>query len=73
MTVSALGWLATAGFAGSYLTKRAATLKAVQASAAGLWVIYGTAIGAPPIVVANVIVACAALYSLVRRAPGTSD
>jgi len=58
-----IGWLATAIFAASYLCKQPAPLRRVQALAAVLWVGYGTVIHALPVVVANLIVAGAALYS----------
>jgi hypothetical protein len=69
MAVSALGWVATAMFGSSYLFRQSATLRKIQACAAGLWIIYGVAVGAAPVVVANLIVAGAALYSSFRRAP----
>ncbi len=58
-----IGWLATAVFAGSYLCKEAAALRRIQAAAALLWVGYGVLIHALPVVVANLVVAGAALYS----------
>ena len=58
-----IGWLATAVFASSYLFRRPLMLRMIQAGAALLWVIYGVAIDAVPVVVANLIVAGAALYS----------
>jgi hypothetical protein len=66
MTVSVLGWVATAVFASSYFYSEPATLKKIQAAAACLWIVYGIAIGAVPVVVANLIVAGAALYSSLR-------
>jgi len=66
-----IGWVATAVFASSYFFRGAATLRKIQAGAALLWVAYGFLIGAMPVVVANVIVAAAAVYSSVtaqRRA-----
>jgi len=65
---SMIGWVATAVFAISYFFQRAATLRKIQACAACLWILYGIAIGALPVIVANVIVAGAALYSSCRRA-----
>ena len=62
-----LGWLATAAFATSYLFKAPATLRRVQAFAALLWVAYGLVIHAMPVVVANLVVASAALYSSLAR------
>ena len=63
MSLSLSGWLATAVFASSYLFRRPLMLRRIQAGAAFLWVIYGVAIDALPVVVANLIVAAAALYS----------
>lgn len=67
MMASALGWLATALSTISYFTKQSATLRKVQATAACVWMIYGIAIGAVPVIAANIIVGFAALYSLLRR------
>jgi len=58
-----LGWVATAFFAASYFCKTSRSMRRVQAAAALLWVCYGIWMNAPPIVVANVIVASLALYS----------
>ncbi len=58
-----LGWVATAFFAASYFCKTSRAMRRVQATAALLWVAYGIWMHAPPIVVANVIVASLALYS----------
>ena len=60
--LDALGWVATAIFSTSYFFRRQTTLRRIQAAAACLWVAYGLAIGALPVVAANVIVA-AAIYS----------
>ena len=46
MTISVLGWVATAVFATSYLSRQAPTLRRIQACAACLWIIYGLTIGA---------------------------
>jgi hypothetical protein len=54
MSVTIIGWLATAVFASSYFFRRPLTLRRIQAGAALLWVMYGIAIGA--------------LYSSVRAA-----
>jgi len=61
--LAGIGWLATAVFASSYLFKRPATLRRVQALAAVLWVVYGLLIDAAPVVVANLVVAGAAVIS----------
>ena len=57
MSVAIIGWLATAVFASSYFFRQPLTLRRIQAAAALLWVIYGIAIDAVPVVVANLIVA----------------
>jgi hypothetical protein len=66
MTISMIGWVATCVFAVSYFFREASALRKIQAVAACLWIIYGVAIGAVPVVVANLIVAGAALYSSLR-------
>ncbi len=63
MSIEALGWLATAVSVSSYLFRRQIALRRIQAGAACLWVTYGLAIHALPVVAANVIVAAAALWS----------
>ena len=74
MSLSVIGWFATAVFASSYLFRKPLMLRRIQAGAAFLWVIYGVAIDALPVVVANLIVAGAALYSSFaqRETEGTS-
>jgi len=66
-----IGWVATAIFASSYFWKDPATLRRVQALAALLWVAYGFLLHAPPVVVANLIVASVAVGSSVLRKPHT--
>lgn len=69
-----IGWVATGVFAISYFCRQPKMLRIVQAIAALMWVTYGFLIGAMPVVVANVIVALAAVYSSfapVRNAPTT--
>jgi hypothetical protein len=63
MWLSALGWVATAFFASSYFFKKAAALRTIQACAALLWIIYGFAIHSAPVVVSNLMVALAAVYT----------
>jgi hypothetical protein len=58
-----IGWIASAVFACSYLCRTPAALRRVQAGAAVLWVVYGVLIQATPVVVANLVVAGAALVS----------
>jgi hypothetical protein len=66
--LSWIGWIATAVFSTSYFFKGASTLRWIQAGAALLWVTYGLLIHAMPVVVANVIVASAAVYSSLAAA-----
>ena len=67
-----IGWLATAVFATSYLTRRPATLRRVQGVAALLWGVYGALIHSLPVLVANVIVAVMAVGSSFVR-PGVTE
>lgn len=60
-----LGWAATAVFSISYFLKEAAALRKIQAGGAILWLLYGIAIHSLPVIVANVIVAAAAIYTSV--------
>jgi hypothetical protein len=66
--ISWIGWVATAVFAVSYFCKTPKSLRLVQALAALMWVTYGLLIHALPVVVANVIVALAAVYSSIAPA-----
>lgn len=52
-----IGWVATAIFGASYFFKSPAVLRWVQALGAVLWISYGILIHAPPVVVANLVVA----------------
>jgi hypothetical protein len=74
--LNAIGWTATAVFSSSYFFKEAATLRRIQAAAAALWVLYGVAIHSAPVVVANLIVGIAAIYtslhSILNRRVGTN-
>lgn len=63
MMPDVIGWIATAVFSVSYLFKSGSMLRRVQAMAAVLWIIYGVAISAKPVIVANMIVAAAAIGS----------
>lgn len=58
-----VGWLATAVFVASYRFRDQRTLRWVQALAAMLWVVYGLARHAMPVVIANLLVAGMAVYS----------
>jgi Bacterial inner membrane protein len=66
--INCIGWVATAVFAVSYFCGQPKMLRMVQALAALVWVMYGFLIGAMPVVVANVIVALAAVYSSLAQA-----
>jgi hypothetical protein len=68
MWLDALGWTATGIFSSSYFFKQPAALRKIQAGAALLWVTYGLAIGSAPVVVANLIVGVAAIYTSFRAA-----
>lgn len=68
MAISGLGWLATATFVASYFFVRPRSLRVVQMLGASLWILYGTLIVAPPVIVANALVICAAAWSFVRPA-----
>ena len=61
-----VGWLATGVFVLSYRFRDQRTLRWIQALAAVLWVGYGLARHAMPVVVANLLVAGMALYSSLR-------
>ena len=66
MMLDAIGWIATAIFSVSYFFRQQAALRLIQAAAACLWIAYGFGIHAWPVIVANVMVAAAALWSLSR-------
>lgn len=68
MWLDALGWTATAFFASSYFFKKAAALRKIQAVAAILWIIYGIEIHSAPVVVSNLMVCVAAVYTSLRLA-----
>jgi len=58
-----IGWAATATFATSYFCREPRTLRLIQAAAATMWLAYGIALNAAPVIVANVIVVTLALWS----------
>jgi len=62
VVVEALGWVATATFAGSYLAKRAETLVRVQIAGALMWAVYGVLVRSAPVIAANVLVMAAAAW-----------
>jgi hypothetical protein len=61
--LDAIGWVATGIFAASYFCKEPATLRRTQAVAALVWIAYGVALNAAPVIVANVVVASLAIWS----------
>jgi uncharacterized protein with PQ loop repeat len=63
-----IGWLATAVFMTSYLSKNPAMLRRIQALASCLWLTYGVVIHSMPMIVANALVAVVALYSSFKSA-----
>jgi hypothetical protein len=64
-----IGWTATALFSASYFCREPRRLRLVQALAALVWLAYGIALRAAPVIVANLIVASLALWSTRTRAP----
>lgn len=68
MWLNILGWTATAFFASSYFFKEARALRGIQAMAALLWIAYGLAIHSAPVVVSNLMVGIAAIYTSLRFA-----
>lgn len=70
-----VGWAATALFAASYSCREPRRLRLTQAAAALLWLAYGIALDAMPVIVANVIVASLALWSAgsARPRPATGE
>jgi len=62
VAVEALGWVATATFAGSYLAKRAETLVRVQIAGALMWALYGVLVRSAPVIAANLLVVAAAAW-----------
>jgi hypothetical protein len=63
MTADLIGWAATAVFVSSYAFRSAEVLRRVQMLGATMWVAYGMVMGAPPVIVANVLVLGAALWA----------
>ena len=64
--ISCLGWIATALFVASYFFSRPLALRITQMLGALLWILYGALIHAPPVIVANALVATAAAWTLLR-------
>jgi hypothetical protein len=66
--VDAIGWAATAAFAGSYFCRRPEVLRRMQMLGASLWLAYGLLMHALPVIVANVLVLSAAGWTARRSA-----
>jgi hypothetical protein len=66
-TAGWIGWVATTMTVSSYFFHNQITLRRVQAVAALLWISYGVAISARPIIAANVIVTTVAFWSTWRE------
>ena len=62
-----IGWLATAVFASSYLSRQQVIMRRIQGLAALMWSVYGGLIHALPVLVANLIVAAMATGSSFMR------
>ena len=65
--IESLGWIATTVFVASYFFSRPGWLRAAQMGGAMLWIVYGCLIGAVPVIAANVLVFCAAAWTLGRQ------
>jgi len=64
--LDAVGWMATVVFTVSYFAKDPTNLRWIQSVAALFWITYGILIHSRPVIVANIIVAGAAVYSSLR-------
>ena len=64
--VANLGWVATAVFTASYFFRRTELLRIVQMLGAGMWIGYGVANNAPPVIVANALVLTVAGVTTLR-------
>ncbi len=67
--VDLVGWCATAVFVGSYFASSQTALRKLQMFGALLWCLYGVLLGAPPVIVANVLVLAAAAWTARRAYP----
>ncbi len=67
LLVSNLGWAATAVFTASYFCRRPQVLRLVQMAGAAMWLGYGVALKAPPIIVANALVLTVAGVTTLRE------
>ena len=67
MNAAWIGWVATAVFTASYFARRQERLRRIQMAGALLWLGYGIAIDALPVVVANALVLAAAVWTSHRQ------
>jgi hypothetical protein len=67
--VDYLGWTATAVFVSSYFYTGATALRRTQMAGSILWMMYGVVMHAAPVIVANLLVLCAAAWTAKRSAP----
>ncbi|HEV8124530.1 MAG TPA: hypothetical protein VGP80_09820 [Gemmatimonadales bacterium] len=64
----AVGYLATAVVLCSYMFKNPSTLRRIQALGAIVWMTYGFLLHSGPVIVANLLIVCIALWSSVKLA-----
>ena len=67
LTPDAIGWAATAVFTASNYTRHQDTLRRVQMGGAAIWLAYGVATRALPVITANVLVLAVATWAERRR------
>ena len=63
---SNIGWVASALFVVSYFLNEK-LLRAAQASSAFLWILYGIGLELSPVILTNVLVCAAAVFTMMRR------
>ncbi len=68
--VDYLGWAATAVFVSSYFCSRAQALRRMQMIGAVMWIAYGAVMHAAPVLVANLLVLCAAAWTTAQSPRG---
>jgi hypothetical protein len=68
--VECLGWAATTVFVASYFCRRAVALRRIQMAGALMWTAYGALVHAMPVVVANLLVFCAAAWTAKQSRSG---
>lgn len=70
MLIDAVGWLATLVVFSSFFFRNPTTLRLVQLCGAVLWTLYGIVIGSLPVIVANVLICTAAIWTARRARTG---